>query len=165
MTIPSYLQSPLHHLQVPKELVLDFFAVFSRFEHALKSTGYWKKDTRGNVTPDWKRFSADAVAWFDVTPEGVDQAIMYLLRSPPYRQIVKLGTLDWEVQTVNVEDSPAVSVLEAVKIVRNNLFHGGKHMPHSAPGRDERLLKASLEVLYYCLSCSDLLRIEYEGGY
>ncbi len=162
MTIPSYLQSPLQHLQVSKELVLEFFAVFSRFEHALKATGYWKKDKHGNVTPDWKGFSSFAHAWFDVTPDGVHHAIVYLLGLPPHRQIVKHGTLDWEVQTFNAEDSPAVAVLEAVKIVRNNLFHGGKHTPHSPPGRDEKLVRSALCMLRACLKQDRQLAAAYE---
>jgi hypothetical protein len=41
--------------------------------------------------------------------------------------------------------------IEAAKRVRNNLFHGGKHI-HSKPGRDEKLVRCSLTILQACLN-------------
>lgn len=158
-------QSPFDNLNIEKELVIDYFAVFSRFEHALKVTGYRKRGSYDAVNADWTRFSGDACPWFNAIPEALNDAVNYLLQHPPYQQVIKQGALDWKLRTFKEEDTVATRVLEAVKTVRNNLFHGGKHMPHSPPGRDERLIKACLEVLYYCLDCSEQVRIEYTGGY
>jgi hypothetical protein len=159
-------RSPLDGLDISKPLVLEFFVVFSRFEFALKEVGYNTVDHYKNLLPDWKKFSSDAAPWFITIPEEYEQAIAYLLGNPPCRQIKRTGApIEWLVQTYSAQTTNAVRILDAVKTVRNNLFHGGKHTPHSPPGRDEELIKASLTVLRYCLVCADALRIEYEGGY
>lgn len=159
-------RSPLDDLDISKPLVLEFFAVFSRFEYALKATGYDKVDSYKNILPNWKKFSSDAAPWFIKVPEEYEQSIAYLLENPPCRQIKRDGApAEWSVQAYSSQTPNAVRILDAVKTVRNNLFHGGKHTPHSPPGRDEELIKSSLAVLSYCLVCFDDLRIEYEGGY
>lgn len=58
--------------------------------------------------------------------------------------------------------SEAHKALLAVRTVRNNLFHGGKHTPHSPPGRDENLVKASIAILQWCLSVHVEVRDDYE---
>jgi len=37
--------------------------------------------------------------------------------------------------------------VNAAARVRNNLFHGGKHTPETAPGRDELLVRSALTLL------------------
>jgi hypothetical protein len=48
----------LQNVPIDRELVLDFFLRFSRFEFALKITGYACGDD-ARVDPDWNRFAAD----------------------------------------------------------------------------------------------------------
>ena len=46
-------------------------------------------------------------------------------------------------------------VLDLIRRVRNNLFHGGKfNDAHSGPGRNELLLRHSLAILHRCLELS-----------
>ena len=51
-------------------------------------------------------------------------------------------------------------LLENVKMVRNNLFHGGKHMEE--PARDNTLLESSLIVLAACLRWNSEVKEVYE---
>lgn len=48
------LKDPFRFINVPKDIVCEFFAVFSRFEFALKESGFVREERR--AAPDWKRF-------------------------------------------------------------------------------------------------------------
>ena len=52
--------------------------------------------------------------------------------------------------------------IEAAKRVRNNIFHGGKHTPHSPPERDAKLVQAARAVLEVCLLADAELKSEFE---
>jgi hypothetical protein len=51
---------------------------------------------------------------------------------------------------------------DAICRVRNNLFHGGKHTPHSPEGRDEKLVWCALTVLVAYLEQDDEMRDNFE---
>ena len=153
--------SPLENIKVPQELILEFFAVFSRFEHALKASGYVVPDRHGNALVDWNRFIKAAEPWFNPPAQGVASAVDYLVKAPPYGLVFKHQNLTWELRKYPQNTPVSMLVLEAVKTVRNNIFHGGKHMPHSPPGRDEQLIQACVDVLYYCLDSSAQIGSEY----
>ncbi len=56
--------SYLDEIAIDRELVLQFFLTFARFEFALKATGY----ARGNenfVEPDWNAFATSIRDAFD----------------------------------------------------------------------------------------------------
>jgi hypothetical protein len=55
--------SILDLLNVPRALTLEFMATFTRFEFALKKSGYARGD-ESQVTPNWDVFAND-VAKFD----------------------------------------------------------------------------------------------------
>jgi len=155
-------KSPFNQLQLPAELACEFFAVFSRFEYALKEFGYRKAGRNATAEPDWDKFADDVANSFqDSQPPEVVQVVTYLLSEPPMRQFIKNGSLNWR-PLVLPDRSQVHKALLAVRTVRNNLFHGGKHTPHSPPGRDERLVKSSLIVLKRCLQLHNGLRTEYE---
>ena len=50
------VSDPFAFLAVDKELVCTFFAVFSRFEFALKDCGYVREEN-GTAAPAWRRFA------------------------------------------------------------------------------------------------------------
>jgi hypothetical protein len=87
------IRSPFDGLRIPPDLVCEFFAVFSRFEFALKESGYVQK---GNTKAfaDWNRFANDAATWlrFD-GGSAVAEAVEYLTTDPPK---IQLATLEWE---------------------------------------------------------------------
>lgn len=134
----------LSELGVDKELVMEFFVVFSRFEFALKRAGCLKTDN-GRAKPDWTKFTADYEKTFDPEKKPrLREAWNYLENEPPMIQVVVDGKLDFRVDERLRDMSPFRKATEAVRTVRNNLFHGGK-FPNSGvvddPARKTKLLK------------------------
>lgn len=117
------IASPFDGLQIQRELVCEFFAVFSRFEFTLKETGFLRV-VNGRATPAWRQYGTS-------------------LSNPPQ---VQIGRETWAHAPLRGKTRIA-QALDAVTRVRNNLFHGGKHTPHSPPGRDEKLIRTSLTLL------------------
>lgn len=153
MEIPS----PFDGLHLNRELTCEFFAVFSRFEFALKESGF-VREARGLIEPAWRRYAED-LAKVLIVERGspVDEAINYLCTEPPLFQV---GAQRWEHRPLHGE-SKFEQAIDAAKQVRNNLFHGGKHTPHSPPGRDNKLVESSLVVLYACLAADEKTRDVY----
>jgi hypothetical protein len=152
------IASPFKGLQLTEELVCEFFAVFSRFEFTLKESGFIRKNRRP-VEPAWRSFGADASNYLTVNA-GTDlaEAINYLTSEIPQVQV----EIDkWEPTPLHGV-SDVDRAFDAIARVRNNLFHGGKHTPHSPPGRDKKLIQASLCVLYGCLEQNEGFRNIYE---
>ena len=155
--------SPFRHLQFPAELACEFFAVYSRFEFALKECGFRRPGRNGVAEPYWDKFASEIAEPFsNIQDQDFAEAAKYLLDEPPMRQVIENNTLTWRSLVFENGASPAQSVLLAVRTVRNNLFHGGKHTPHSPQGRDQKLVKACLTVLEVCLPLHGQLRDEYE---
>lgn len=153
--------SPFDGLQIPPDLACEFFAVFSRFEFALKDSGYYYVNRRGRAVADWDRYYAYANATIrtDTDPE-LTAAVQYLTDGPPQ---VQVAPTQWN-QSLPLRGGPGAigTALDAANRVRNNLFHGGKHTPHSPPDRDERLVRSALYLLYSCLNQDHQLADAYE---
>lgn len=148
--------------KVLNNLATDLFVTFSRFEYALKHTGFHKGD--GDAQPNWRRFalSVDPKLMNSSSTElGV--AIDYLLQHPPKKQVIRNGLLEWKEAKPNT-NSKADLVLLYVRRVRNNLFHGGKFNGHwFVPERSEKLLRCSLVTLNACLKSSSDVRETYNS--
>jgi hypothetical protein len=152
------VRSPFDGLRIPRELVCEFFAIFARLEFALKEEGFIQQG-RKRAYPDWDRFAKEAVAFLHILPgSGAAAAVEYLNSNPPE---VQTATLTWEKAPL-AGDAPVERALHAVTRVRNNLFHGGKHTPHSPEGRDEKLVVCSLQLMYACLEQNGRLRATFE---
>jgi len=152
------LPSPFDSLQMPPALASEFFAVISRFEYAMKESGYLYVNRFGRAAPDWERFAADAPGLVHATPGSeLSQAIDFLNREPPQ---VQTGEHQWQAVPLRGA-APISTALDAAQRVRNNLFHGGKHTPHSPPGRDEALVRAALTLLLACASQCPVLQAAY----
>ncbi len=148
--------SPFDSLQMPKELACEFFAVFSRFEYALKESGFWYLNRNGRAAPNWDGFAAIVTLEFESTSE-LANAIDFLNDEPP---LVQVSSHDWLHAPLR-GTTKIQKALDATQRIRNNLFHGGKHMQHSHLGRDEKLVKSALEVLLSCISQNSALRAAY----
>jgi hypothetical protein len=149
-----------------KEIVFEFFSLFSRFEYALKRGGFLRKGKRAK--PDWEAY-ADTLreSFSKVNDEGFKRACAYLKGQPPEKQVVIQHKLDWEATTQESGESEERYVLRLVRTVRNNLFHGGKYPytfgPTKNDDRNRRLLKTGRVILELCFSLSaDLRRIFFE---
>jgi hypothetical protein len=148
-------------------IALEFFAVFSRFECALKCankdmiikvTGKdFPRSKRRNAEPNWDYYAKYLNEIYKDKTDDIKIAAESLIDKPPQKQIFKeTGELDWE--DSRHEGSELTSIFHQIRDARNNLFHGGKY-----PGQDNRyadldrlkrdkeLLQACLKVLYICL--------------
>ena len=145
------MRSPFEDLQIDGALVCEFFAVFARFEYAMKASRYCTSDRWNNAVPDWRALKQDLGPALEQAPDNdLGRAMAFLLDAPPLVQ--KWVDRRPKFQEVPLAgNSDGAKVLESAKRVRNNLFHGGKHTPHSPPDRDTQLIKAALCVLQHCL--------------
>ncbi|MGD0840672.1 MAG: hypothetical protein ABSA32_05895 [Candidatus Acidiferrales bacterium] len=158
--------SILDLLNVERELTLEFFATFARFEFALKQAGYVRGDERGAL-PDWDAFARDLARLDASFTAGVLDSCKYLLQHPPKKQIVAAGRLQWVDQRES-SGSAIGDVIRSLRIVRNNVFHGGKFPdgPIVEPLRDEALIRDCLAVFERLLDLPlprDVARI-FRGG-
>ncbi|EGQ7678895.1 hypothetical protein [Vibrio parahaemolyticus] len=114
--------------QVLKDQMFDFFLVFSRFECALKETGYISAPG-SNASPDWNRFVSAYKENFDVTSD-ILESYEYLTNeatAPNRQKVTSDSSYEWKPQTINVNAPKLVLAVDSIKLVRNNLFHGGKY--------------------------------------
>ena len=156
---------------VPEELLLDFFLTFSRFEFALKNSGFYVKKRKTSLpyeaTPDWDSFAQHLKNAFhaDATPRLRD-ACDHLLNNPPAREIVGAGALGWDATAENKSLSEIEQLLRYVRRIRNNLFHGGKfsNLAGLETDRNVALLEDSLVILRECLRLTDNVRQQYESA-
>ena len=154
-------------LGIEKDLTTGFTILFSRFEYALKRTRRYAVGNKKGVKPDWDEFARDHAADFNSerTP-ALKAAVQYLKAKPPRKQIMKGGSLAWK--HVPTENTPLLKqVLDAVRRVRNNLFHGGKFAYDGLvedPGRDSRLLKSCTTVLEECISLDQEVHDYFYGN-
>ena len=161
------------HVTVDRELLLEFFLTFARFEFALKSSGLFVKRRLGNkaftyeAKPDWDSFARQLRRVFraDASPR-LRQACDHLLINPPWREVVVGGAWGWDSTAESDQLSEVERLLRYVRRVRNNLFHGGKFtsLPASDLGRNAALLADSLVILHECLNLADGVRAEYDSA-
>lgn len=134
-----------------KNLIFDFFWKFSVFERALKSEGFLRHD-RKSAELDWDRFSQEISGPSQsLNISGFQEAARLLKDLSPKKQMNKGGKLSWE-PVVQSNESDAEYAIRLLKVVRNNLFHGGKYSDGSVNeiARDTSILRAALKVLDGC---------------
>lgn len=141
------------------DIAIELFRRFARMEYALKAAGFHNGD--GKAEANWDKFGCEIKGKLEADPEITD-AVDYMTKSPPKKQIVHNGQLEWESPTPNA--SKTHELLLCVRRVRNNLFHGGKFNGHwFAPERSEELLRHSLKILDACLRASPKLNEAFES--
>jgi len=162
-----HLLRPLRGAHLDRNLITEFFFVFSRFEYALKRAGYVRANRAGYAEPDWVKFGQDIQPHYNRhETTSLEEAIDYLFSEPPKRQVVgEDGSLRWEDLEQNANQTELARLLAIVRTVRNNLFHGGKYpyLPVPDPARDTRLLESGLTVLASCLNWSPRVESYYSS--
>jgi hypothetical protein len=144
------------------KLAIELFKTFSRFEYALKASGFNNGD--GEAQANWRNFalSIELELQNPQTPE-LREAIDFMLKHSPKKQVIRNGLLAWDAAPPNT-NSTADLILLYVRRVRNNLFHGGKFNGHwFAPERSEKLLRHSLVILNACLDGSPQVRSAFKS--
>lgn len=137
------LVDPYLGVAVPRELIAEFFAVVARCEYAMKESGY-RRDDHGVAAPAWQRLANDASGWLPIEPGSeLAEAVACLVNDPPRLQSFDGG---WQASPLRGA-GPVANAIDAAQRVRNNLFHGGKHTPEAALGRDEQLVRSALTLL------------------
>lgn len=115
----------------------DFFAVFSRFEYAMKFSAL-RQDNRPEAS--WYKLAEALTASFYNAMKAAPEAAIYFANPPG-----QLALQDGTVQFVQV-DPPrdGVELFKALKRARDNLFHGDKRHDNR---RDADLMVAGLFIL------------------
>lgn len=153
MNIPS----PFDGLNIDKELVCDFFAIFSRMEFSLKEMEFTRNE-RGVASPAWWRFAEDMNDKVAIKPGSeLAESIRYLCEEPP---MVQVAAQSWQNQDLHGK-TDFERAIDAACRVRHNLFHGGKHTPHSSPDRDQKLVSSARCVLLACVNSCERLHGVY----
>jgi hypothetical protein len=155
----------LAELRIDRDLILEFFLTFSRFEFALKLTGFAKGD-EDRVDPDWEKSAVSVRHSFDRNRNPALASACELFDvNPPRKQVLLDGKLAWNASLPRAGDSDAERFIALVKRVRNNLFHGGKYNAdlHEEVARSEQLLRGSICILEECLRISCDVRRAYEA--
>lgn len=164
---------PIPNTRVSEQLLLEFFLNFSRFEHALKSSGYFQRINPNrrrrlgspDAKPDWDRFAASLRNVFQIDrSEELRNACNYILDTPPRKQVIINNSVAWETPVRPQHESDVEFLLRMVKSVRNNLFHGGKHNIelHEDTQRTELLLRNGIVILRECLELAPHVKQEYD---
>jgi len=132
----------------------EFFRTFSRMEYALKAAGFMVENRR-NAEADWGRFAtAIGNALVDENSAAVREAIAYIRKYPPKKQINVNGQIQWDPTPPDASNDTEL-LLRYVCRVRNNLFHGGKFNGRwFEPERSGELIHASLKILTFCREAS-----------
>ena len=147
-----------------QNLINEFFITFSRFECALKASGFASGDSE-RVNPNWDSFTSSIRESFDndVKTTPVNNAINYLQNYTPRIQNFENGQLGWRDRVFQINDPLINKISLSIRDVRNNLFHGGKFNGsyQKDVSRNYILMKHSIEILNYWLKLSTPVKIQF----
>ena len=159
------MDQAFRHLHMPAELACEFLAVFSRMEYALKATRF-PEGHQGKVFASWDRFANETDhAFDDSSSENLKNSVDYMTSNPPRKQVlVDGGRIQFRDFPRDPNQAQLQQLLLMVRVVRNNLFHGGKHLPtgENEQGRNELLVRHSLTILRECSTLLPDVRESYE---
>ena len=129
-----------------KNRAFEFFFRYTRFEYALIANGFlWDLTPGARARPNWRAFVADHHR--EYRPSNCARQ---LVDANPEREVVGAdGGISWKRVTLRAGQGELGRVVEALQVVRNNLFHGGKHgsKEWDNPQRTARLLSLGSTVL------------------
>lgn len=163
------MENYLQNVRIPQDLLLRFFLTFSRFEYALKATGFLTGDHK-QVRADWDRFSCSIRTQFNLNKSpALRNACDSFIVHPPWKQVVIDGQLYWDMSVALNSMSHLEGIehiLLMIRRVRNNLFHGAQHNSDVIEGveRKRKLIEAAVLVLEECLALSPDVKKHYEDA-
>ena len=117
----------------------DLFAVFARFEYAMKRGGFCRQ---ASAEAAWRTFAESLPQDFFARMRAAPEAAIYFHQPPDHLVADGVGGVRWSGSPTLPRD--AVSLFDSIKTARNNLFHGDKAHDHR---RDTKLIDAALFIL------------------
>ena len=161
MTTNSFIEQLNETINIEgRTLMLDFFIIFSRFECALKTSGFSAGDA-DKVSANWDTFVTSIRPTFN-KDKNVEllQAVNYLIQHPPRIQMVDHGQLGWRDRIFNLNELEINKLSLSIRDIRNNLFHGGKFngIYQADLSRNYILLKNAIIILNEWLNLSNQVR-------
>jgi len=131
-----------------RQIIFSYLAYYSRMEYALKKCDYILEN---KVLADWERFIKETKGDFNKNrSDELSSAIDFLFDNPPDTQeLDENSKLIFKKHKSTINGSEPLMLYHCLRIVRNNLFHGGKYPgnPMSEVSRDIFLIKSCTIVL------------------
>jgi hypothetical protein len=92
------------------------------------------------------------------------KALAFLKASPPRKQVVAGFGTDWKDSVQAAGDTDEQFVIRLIRVVRNNLFHGGKSFTdgEKVVGRNAELMQAGLVVMEQSLKLTPDVLVAFE---
>lgn len=132
-----------------------FFVVFSRFEYALKASGFLRRDKNGDrAEPGWRDFRNSLEGILEERfRDDILEAVKLLIANNTKPRVQKVFDRMPVYEAEELDGHTDFQrAIEATKRVRNNLFHGGKAGELGTEvERSAELIGASLSVLKLCM--------------
>jgi hypothetical protein len=150
LTSPSTVARLLvEQLGTSSESLLEFIAIYARLEHALKRVGR-VVERNGRLDVRWEGLVRAVESHFcPAANSPLHRAVVYIAEHPPKKQVLREGEITWTEIPPDRADLSLTKLLEHIRRIRNNLFHGGKYAttPIPDPARNQRLLQSATLVL------------------
>jgi hypothetical protein len=152
--------------KLPDEgLVFDFFWTFSTIECAMKHAGIFKvREGSDAIEADWERFAAELVNHGTERSQNFLKAARGLQRFRVQRFQLVENRPEWK-PFERGRMGEVEFTLHLLRLVRNNLFHGGKYefgAPADQVERDTAIIRAALSVLDQCFEHHPRVKVEVE---
>jgi hypothetical protein len=135
-------------LLAPRAEISEFYLTFSRYEFALKATGFAKQTDRG-AQVDWDKL-ATSLGDLDNLLGSRRSEFEELLDRPPKRlNLLEGNQLKWLDDPPKASWTPTRIFLYRVQAVRNNLMHGSKFIEQESldPVRETKLLASAVNAI------------------
>ena len=160
MIVPYHV---IEELGISKNLACNFSIAFARFEYALKAMGY-VQEGEAYAKPNWELWAKDPNRRFAFTgllqqpqsdqAQKARSAYDYISIAPPKKQKWNSTKkeLYWDDTCPLQGRSELENMVDALKRMRNNFFHGGKFLTSDSTNeprdlRNKRLLIHGLALL------------------
>ena len=131
-----------------KDILINYFILFSRAEYALKRAGYINSDASANWDKYFSAYKNSIASDIKNTSHKINSSFQHLLTRPPKKQSLENGNLKWE----DLKFSSDVNCINvSIRAVRNNLFHGGKYPdgPIDDYESNTELLTSCINIILY----------------
>lgn len=150
------------------QLVWEFFILFSVFEYALKRDSRYIKAGQERAEANWDIYaSRNNDSFKHNQSEPLKSAIEYFRETPPRKQLNKELKITWsEPEYYSIREPILKWLLRVIRLVRNNLFHGGKYPEINIPepSRDRELLRHSITILTAALKLDAKVQSNFNEG-